>query len=126
MLKKRKNSKENLLTMKPVLKEKYRLQPRSPRDESSGYELIVPRTGWLERFSIRFLRQPALIRVRLDDLGSFVLSHCNGGFTVEEIADRLQERFGEEAEPVLPRLVKYLQIVEANEWIRMERPQTSR
>ena len=39
---------------------------------------------------------------------------------MEEIAEGLAETFGEEAEPVLPRLVKYLQIVEANGWVRMK------
>ena len=66
----------NMLVMKPILKEHYRLEP-SP-DEDTQLILVVPRTGWLERLSIRWLGQPEAIRVQLDELGSFVLSRCDG------------------------------------------------
>jgi hypothetical protein len=113
--------KQNLLTMTPVLKETYTLEPASA--DSEKMQVVIPRDSWLERLSIRFLKQPDRIKVKLDELGSFVLSHCNGDYTVEEIADRVEAHFGEEAEPVLPRLVKFLQIVEANGWIHMQKAQ---
>ncbi|QKG83760.1 PqqD family protein [Kroppenstedtia pulmonis] len=110
MWKKRSSSQENVLTMRPLLKDAYRLVEG---------ELLVPRTGWLERFSIRFMKQPDTIRVRLDDLGCFVVSRCDGKTTVSEIADELEGFFGEKAQPVLPRLVQYMRILEANGWIDM-------
>ncbi|MFC4076031.1 PqqD family protein [Salinithrix halophila] len=105
-----------MLTMKPVLKEEYRLETGS----GEGLILVIPRTSWLERLSIRWLNQPDAIRVQLDDLGSFVLTYCNGKATVREIADGLEKVFGEKAKPVLPRLVQYLRIAETNSWIAMK------
>jgi hypothetical protein len=103
-----------MLEMIPQLKAHLRLEREEGAAEAA---LILPRTSWLERMSIKYLKQPAAIRVQLDALGAFVLSHCNGQHTVQQIADKVQERFGEEAEPLLPRLIKFMQIVEANGWI---------
>lgn len=111
------------MKMRPVLKERFTLEPLGGHQESGSFRcrLLISRDSWLERLSVRWLKQPQTIQVKLDPLGSFVLSHCDGKRTVEEIAEGLAETFGEEAEPVLPRLVKYLQIVEANGWVRMKR-----
>lgn len=106
----------NLLAMSPVLTATVRLD----RSEDASI-LLVERKSWLERLSVRFLKQPACFRIRLDDLGTQVLSQCTGKQTVQEIADELGTRFGEAAEPVLPRLVMFLQIVEEHGWIRWEK-----
>lgn len=111
---------KNMLFMRPVLKERYRLEP-SPGEEKR-LTLVVPRTGWLERLSVRWLGQPEAIRVQLDELGSFVLSRCDGTRTVQELAEALDQAFGRKAEPVLPRLVQFLRMVEANGWITMIPP----
>lgn len=111
---------KNMLVMKPLLKERYRLEPSS--GEENRLTLVVPRTGWLERLSVRWLGQPKAIRVKLDELGSFVLSHCDGTRTVQELADALEQAFGQKAEPVLPRLVQFLKILDANGWITMIPP----
>ncbi|HET7578849.1 MAG TPA: PqqD family protein [Bacillales bacterium] len=109
---------KNLLTMTPVLKKRYQLE--QTRSELSGLRLIIPRNNWLERLSVRFLNQPEAIKVRLDELGSFVLTRCDGKWNVNEIATGLEGEFGENAKPILPRLVKYLQMVEMNGWIFWE------
>jgi hypothetical protein len=102
----------NLMEMSPLLRETVRLEPHG-----ETYTLVIPRTSWLEKMSIRFFRQPAAIRMELDLLGNTVLKHCDGNYTVQQIADMLASRFGKEAEPVVPRLVKFLQIVEMNGWL---------
>jgi len=111
-----KKKQKNLLTMTPILKDRYELDHAS----DGTTRLVVPRDGWLERLSVRFFNQPESIKVRLDKLGQYVLSRCDGSMTVQEIAERLEQDFGESAKPILPRLVKFLQMIEANEWIRWE------
>jgi hypothetical protein len=115
----RRKAKENLLELAPVLKPAYTLEPLA--GEKDLLQVVIPRTNLLERFSIRFLKQPTHIRVRLDRLGSFVIVLCDGTHTVEEIGEKVAKHFGAEAEPVLPRLVKFLEIVEANGWIDWKR-----
>lgn len=106
---------QDLLQMKPYLREGFQIEEN---EENEGLcKVLVPRKSWIERFSIRFLRQSSVIEVQLDPLGSFVIQRCNGNHSVQQISDDLASYFGEEAEPVLPRLVKFLEIVEVNGWI---------
>lgn len=97
----------------------------SPRKATESPDLSAPvcsSPGQLVGASVR-----ALVATAADDQGEAdpravsVLSQCDGERTVEEIAHGLTETFGEEAEPVLPRLVKYLQIAEANGWVGWKR-----
>ncbi|MDN4066939.1 PqqD family protein [Paenibacillus vini] len=103
----------NLLEMIPLL----RPHLDTVEDDEGKVTLLLPRTSWLERQSIRYLKQPAWIKVYLDELGSSVVSHCNGQYTVAEIASNIKRKFGAEAEPLHPRLSKYLEVLEANGWL---------
>ena len=83
-----KKKRSNLSKMRPVLKERFTLEPLGGHQESGSFRcrLLISRDSWLERLSVRWLKQPQTIQVKLDPLGSFVLSHCDGKRTVEEIA----------------------------------------
>ncbi|GAB6989010.1 PqqD family protein [Paenibacillus pini] len=102
----------NLLEMKPVLKEHIGLK----KDEER-VTLLLPRRSWLEKQSVKFLRQPAVVQVHLDPLGSEFIDSCNGQLTVRDIADRIYNKYGEEAEPLLPRITKFIEILEINDWL---------
>lgn len=106
----------NLLEMVP------RLRPHLDvaAGEDGKAELLLPRRSWLERQSVRFLKQPAVIHVHLDELGSEVVTRCNGTYTVGEIAEAIRTKFGEAAEPLMPRLSKFIEILEANDWLIWE------
>ncbi len=80
--------------------------------------LIVQRINLIERLSIRFLKQPDKRKIKLDKFGAFVAERLTGQKSVEEIVSELQSAFGEEAEPTVPRLAKFLEILEANEWLK--------
>lgn len=43
-------------------------------------------------------------RIRLDEVGSFAWLHLDGEQTVQEIADRMTEAFGDRVHPVEERL----------------------
>ncbi|MDQ0416559.1 hypothetical protein J2Z48_000726 [Croceifilum oryzae] len=111
----RKQSARNLLEMKPLLRSHFQIEKNE--ENQSLCKVLLPRMSWIERFSIRFLKQPLVIKVQLDPLGSFVIQRCEGMQTVQQISDDLMNHFGEEAEPILPRLAKFLEIVEVNGWI---------
>lgn len=114
-----KRRKENLLELIPCLKPHLSLKPAD--EEKELVYVVIPRTSWIERFSIRFLKQPSEIKVKLDDIGSFVIRLCDGKHTVDEIKQKLDIKFGEKAEPVLPRLAMFLQMIEENGWIKWEK-----
>lgn len=114
MFHKRQAEKRNLLTMVPLLEERVHLE----QDNSEGSYLIIQRTNAVERFSIRFLKQPSVRRIKLDPFGTFVIHQIEQHKNVEDISEAMIAQFGEEADPALPRLVKFLEILEAQNWIK--------
>ncbi|SHE77420.1 Coenzyme PQQ synthesis protein D (PqqD) [Seinonella peptonophila] len=105
----------NFLHLSPVLNHRFRLE--SIDGIAMQKYLVIPRTNLLERFLIRWLKQPAVRIIELDELGSFVVEHCDGQKTVEQIATELENRFGEQVKPTIPRLLTFLQQLEAYGWI---------
>lgn len=103
---------QNLLDMIPLLKDGLTI-----KQENESVTVFVPRQSWLERQAVRFLKQPAIIQVRLDDLGAAVATKCDGNHSISDIASSLHVEFGEAAEPLIPRLVKFVELMEANQWI---------
>ena len=110
-------SKRNLLTMVPLLESRVTLEYESSLD--IGF-LIIQRTNFVERLTIRFLKQRAFRKIKLDKFGRFSVKQMKDRKTVQEISEAMIEHFGEEAEPALPRLVKFLEILEVHEWIIWE------
>lgn len=50
-------------------------------------------------------------------MGTFVWPLIDGEKTVTEIAALVKEEFGEKAEPLYPRIVKYFQIMESYNFV---------
>ena len=55
--------------------------------------------------------------MHLDAQGTFIWPLIDGEKTVADIAALVKEEFGEKAEPLYPRIVKYFQIVESYNFI---------
>jgi hypothetical protein len=113
---KRVNEEQNLLEMVPVLDTKVHYHEEKGK---SGC-LVIDRTSFLERLSIKYLKQPSVRKIHLDKFGSFTVKQFEEYKTVDVITKEMQQQFGEEAEPALPRLLKFLQTLEAHEWIKWE------
>ena len=56
-------------------------------------------------------------RVILEVHGSYLWPFIDGERTVMDLAALEKERFGEAAEPLYPRIVKYFQILENNHFV---------
>ena len=61
----------------------------------------------------KWFRAPAVSHLHLDEMGSFVWPLIDGACTVGDLAGPVKERFGEAAEPLYPRLVRYFQVLES-------------
>ena len=51
-------------------------------------------------------------RVNLDNVGTFVWQHLDGSYNLQEISERLVERFGDEVQPVQERLMTFLETLD--------------
>jgi len=64
-----------------------------------------------------------VFRVKLDAYGSFVWKQCDGETAVEELGERMKKEFGEAAEPVYERIGKFVNKLEHEDFLHVQRPQ---
>lgn len=89
------------------------------QDDDSLVVLEVENTGAFNRLAQKFFKRPKVTKVHMERFGSFIWPLIDGERTVAELADLLKERFGEEAEPLYPRVAKYMQIMESYHFITL-------
>ena len=86
-------------------------------DEEGLVVLEVENTGIFNRIAQKLFKRPRYTKVHMEKYGSFLWPLIDGRRTVMELADLQREKFGEEAEPVYPRVVKYMQIMDSYHFI---------
>jgi hypothetical protein len=90
---------------------------------SGGAVLLVPRfrKGILAKWLQPRLKRP-FIRVKLDELGSFVWRRMDGLANFESIRDEMKDEFGEHMNQAEDRLKKFLTILRQNEFAELYVP----
>ena len=88
------------------------------KDEKGLVTLLKPkfRHPLLVKHLLPRLKNP-YFKIRLDTVGSFIWTQCNGRCTVEELAENLEAKFGNKVQPVEERLTLFLQSLEKNHFI---------
>lgn len=109
---KKKKEQKNYLDLIPV-----RAELPWSEDEEGLVVLEVENTGIFNRIAQKFFNRPRYTKVHMEKYGSFLWPLIDGRRTVMELADLQREKFGEEAEPVYPRVVKYMQIMDSYHFI---------
>ena len=79
------------------------------------------RKAWMLHFFVPRRKSP-YIHTTLDRVGSFVWMQCDGARTVEDIADRMREEFGEDIEPVYERLKLFFRQLGGREHLSLTLP----
>jgi len=105
---------ENLLDKIPVRNHKW-----EEESEKEGGDPIVkikiPRfKSKVGKKFCKWIKKSQTYGVKLDRRGSMAWRLCDGKNTVRFIAERLQEKFGEEVEPAHERVAELLAIMELN------------
>ena len=108
-----KKKQNNYLDKIPCHNPKYKWD-QNDKDEVTIY---IENTGPFNFAAQKLLKKPRISQVHLDGVGNYVWPLIDGKRSVYEIGIILKERLGEKAEPLYPRLVKFMQILEANGFI---------
>lgn len=87
------------------------------RDLKERVILEVENTGIMNTIAQKVFNKPRFTKVHLDRQGSFIWPLIDGKRSVADIAVLVKEEFGEAAEPLYPRIVKYFQIVESYHFV---------
>ncbi len=81
--------------------------------------LFIENKGAFHKVAQVVFRKPKYTQVHLDAMGSFIWPHLDGKKTVDDIAQLVKAKFGEEAEPLYPRIAKYFQILESYQFVQL-------
>lgn len=92
------------------------------KEEDGIIILEVENTGVFNRIAQKLFKRPKYTKVHMEKYGSFLWPLIDGERTVMELADLQKSEFGDEVEPLYPRVVKYMQIMESYHFISFVRP----
>lgn len=94
------------------------VNPRNSWDQKEGKVTIhMVHRGVYAWIAQKFFHRPRVSHIDLDRYGSFLWTKIDGERTVGDLALLMKEEFGQEAEPLYDRLVKYMQILYNNEFV---------
>ncbi len=103
----KKKTPKNYLDKKPV---------RHPEiewntDEKGIITLEIKNKGVFKRLTQILFKKPKISYIHLDEMGSFIWPLIDGEKDITALGEYVKEHFGEKAEPLYPRLAKYVQIL---------------
>ncbi|NLM13840.1 MAG: PqqD family protein [Epulopiscium sp.] len=105
---------KNVLDMIPIRNEKIHWEMKE-----NQVILTINRDRAFDRLMHKLFKTPLKTTVELEEFGSFVWQKCDGSHTINDIANHLEEQFGEKARPVLERLVLYMKSLRENNFIHL-------
>ena len=109
MKKKQTNLGENYLQKKPSIPEGLSFEA----DEQGIVTLMIENKGVMNRIAQKLFHKPKISYIHLDEFGSFVWKAIDGKKDLLSLGETVKEQFGEKAEPLYPRLAKYISILES-------------
>ena len=87
-------------------------------DEEGNVTLEIENKGFFNRLCQKLLKKPKITYIHLDEMGSFIWPLIDGERNIFAIAECVKEHFGEKAEPLYERIVKYFQILESYGFVK--------
>lgn len=115
-LMKRKRQQKNYLDLIPE-----RTEGLCWEEQEDGLVVLqVENRGIFNRISQKLFKRPVYTNVHMDKYGSFLWPLIDGQKTVMDLAELQKEAFGDEVEPLYPRIIKYFQIVASYHFIRFK------
>ena len=91
---------------------------RNTWEENEGIVTInmIPR-GFYHKLAQFIFKTPKVSHIDLDEFGSFVWKCIDGVKSIYDISVLVKEKFGENAEPLYERLIKFFVILKNNRFI---------
>ena len=103
----KKESKDNYLDYVPIISDKHRWET----DEEGNVTIFIENKGILNWLAQKLLKKPKVSQLHLEKFGSFIFPLIDGKTTIYEIGQKVGAHFGDEAEPLYPRLTKYIKML---------------
>lgn len=98
----------NYLEFVPVINEKIKSEI-----VDGQVTVFQENTGFFNFIAQKLFKKPRISQIHLDEMGNFIWPLMDGKRNIMEIADLVNEEFGEKANPLYDRLVQYIKTLEA-------------
>lgn len=92
------------------------------REEDGAVVVDMVHKGFYAAIAQALFHRPRVSHIRLDEYGSFLWRRMDGHTDVARLGELLEEEFGEEAQPLYPRLVQYTRTLLGNKFIALREP----
>ncbi|MBQ8057818.1 MAG: PqqD family protein [Ruminococcus sp.] len=115
-MKKKKVIEENFLDKIPVHKEGLGFST----DDNGIVTLETENKGVVNKIAQVILRKPKISYIHLEEFGSFIWPLIDGKKSIYEIGEKVQEHFGEKANPLYERLATYFQMLERYGFVNLK------
>ncbi len=73
--------------------------------------------GLFNRIAQKVFNKPPVSHIHMEENGSFIWNLMDGERTVENIGELVREHFGEKAEPLYERMIRYFELLERYEFL---------
>ncbi len=81
------------------------------KQENGEVTIEIENKGIFNHIFQLLLKKPKITYIHLEEMGSFIWPLIDGEADILKIGEKVKEHFGEKAEPLYPRLVKYFEIL---------------
>ena len=82
------------------------------KTESGEVTLEIENKGIFNRIFQLLLKKPKVTYIHLEEMGSFIWPLIDGQTDILKIGEKVSQKFGEKAEPLYPRIVKYFETLQ--------------
>lgn len=89
-------------------------------DENNMVTLEMENKGVVNRIAQVIIRKPKISYIHLEEFGSFIWPLIDGKKTIYDIAQEVEEHFGEKAHPLYERISTYFNTLESYGFIDLK------
>ena len=93
--------------------------------ENGMVTITVRWKGFYHRLAQKVFKRPETSEIALDRYGSFVWKHIDGTRSVFALAGLVEQEFGEEANPVYERLIRFIEILKEHRFIVLKEKESN-
>ena len=89
-------------------------------DDNGIVTLEIENKGLMNRVFQKLLKKPKITYIHMEELGSFVWQIIDGESDILALGKKVEEHFGEKANPLYERLSQYIKILESYNFITLK------
>lgn len=92
------------------------------REEDGAVVVDMVHKGVYAAIAQRLFHRPKVSHIKLDEYGSFLWRRMDGHTDVAALGRLLEAEFGQDIQPLYPRLVQYMRTLLGNKFIALREP----